>query len=184
MRNARTDTAHGSPVFWAEPFAAPRNLPTGWTWIGRCLTLLSRDPWWTATNFRPHSDYHPAPRELEPDDGDASSPAAEAGGGRVSGAGDVAAGAGDEDDHGGSVPPVAADGMWAPGLLGAAVRVGMSCDPYEVLQCRGGCVGARPCADVFDRHGTRLRVVLRRPVRRGDYVWSADLIGPENAGDR
>ena len=168
-RNARTDTAHGSPVFWAEPFAAPRNLPTGWHWLGpEWVARYGAVMRWTG-NKR-----HPACFDLEPDDGDVSSPAAEAGGGRLSGADDVTAGAGDEDDHRGSVPPVAADGTWAPGLVGAALSVrtrwgGYGPDKHTpVTKCE---------ATVFDRHGTRLRVVLRRPVERGDLVWERDIVG-------
>lgn len=170
-RNARTDTAHGSPVFWAEPFAAPRNLPTGWHWLGpEWVARYGAVMRWTG-NKR-----HPACFDLEPDDGDASSPAAEADGGRVSGAGDVTAATGDEQDgHGDSVPPVADDGTWAEGLLGAAVAVGEEwahLDEPDLVPCVD-----HWWADVFDQHRVRLRVVLRRPVRRGDLVWERDIAG-------
>ena len=176
MTNQRTDTAHGSPVFWAEPFAAPRNLPTGWHWLGpEWVDSTSTMAWRLNERWPLDTHRHPQPLDLEPDDGDVSSPAAEAPRGRVSGADDVAAATGDEDDHGDSVPPVAADGTWAPGLVGAALRA-WSERRSEASPC-GVVFRHEHLADVFDRHGNRLRVVLRRPMRRGDLVWERDVVG-------
>lgn len=151
---------------------------------------------------------HPQPLDLKADDGDVVSPAAEAPSGHPVGLGGPAAAAEDgEDGHGGSVPPVDADGTWAElraiaeGISEEAAasmpRDGaMNHDHYiygterryatyhngewvEALLGAAFAVGndGAPWADVFTRDRVRVRVVLREPVERGDYVWRENVAG-------
>jgi hypothetical protein len=202
MHNHRN--SYGSPVFWAAPFAAVPNLPTG-------IDL----------------DAHPQPLDLEPHDADVGAPAAEAAIGRVGRAVDVAAGAEvGEDGHrvegssGG--PKWARDGGGnvtvglapifgchcpdpAPSLSechrsGLCVMEGKPASLSEMMGPDGewpeGLVGValrvgsdldapfvgctaywRPWADVATQHHGVRRVRLRRPVERLALVWAWQIVG-------
>jgi len=191
-RNERSGVAVG---FWAAPFAAWRNLPSGVDLLPEHHGNLRGDLSIAAVlgiggGLVDQLDYDPQPLDLEADDGDVVSSAAEAPSGHPVGLGGPAAAAEDgEDGHGGSVPPVDADGTWAEGLLGAAVRVGSGgccmqdhipttplCPWTTMDECHGAGLHV-PCADVFTRDRVRVRVVLREPVERGDYVWRENVAG-------
>lgn len=88
----------------------------------------------------------------------------------------------------GDVPPVAADGTWAEGLLGAAVAVGALHGPDPFYAQFGLCTQTSmddchaygmhvPAADVFTRDRVRLRVVLREPVELYGLVWRENCVG-------